>query len=58
MTDTIEKKLKDVNGLEIWKIIDNKGMRNEQISYLVQNEDSIINVFKSLKEAQKFAREW
>lgn len=53
---TEEKRLKDVNGYEIWKIIDNKGMRNQQITYAVQDEEDMIDCFKTLKEAQEFAK--
>lgn len=53
---TEEKRLKDVNGFEIWKITDNKGMRNQQITYAVQDEEDMIDCFKTLKEAQEFAK--
>lgn len=54
---TEEKRLKDVNGYEIWKVTDNKGMRNQQVTYLVQDEEDCLNCFSTLKEAQKYARE-
>ena len=53
---TEERRLKDVNGYEIWKIIDNKGMRNQQITYFVQDDEDVLNVFRTLKEAQAYAR--
>lgn len=36
MSETIEKKLKDYKGYQVYKIIDNKGTRNEmKLSILV-----------------------
>ena len=53
---TEDRRLKDVNGYEIWKITDNKGMRNQQITYFVQDDEDVLNVFSTLKEAQAYAR--
>ena len=39
--ETIEKRLNDYKGFQIWKVTDNKGSKNEKITYIAytNNED-------------------
>lgn len=56
---TIEKRLKDINGLQVWKVIDNKGERNEETTYMLNTQDDDnINCFSTLKELKEFAKNW
>lgn len=57
--ETIERRLKDINGLQVWKIIDNKGMRDEQITYMLNDEEgNNIECFDTLKELKEFANNY
>ena len=54
--ETIEKRLKDYKGYQVYKIIDNKGTRQEKIDYAIcDQEGNIINCFSSLAELKKWA---
>lgn len=57
--DTIEKRLKDYQGYQgyqVYKIIDNKGTRQEKITYMLNDqEENNINCFSSLAELKKWA---
>lgn len=54
--DTIEKRLKDYKGYQVYKIIDNKGTRQEKITYMLSDqEENNINCFSSLAELKKWA---
>lgn len=54
--DTIEKRLKDYKGYQVYKIIDNKGTRQEKITYMLNDqEENNINCFSSLAELKKWA---
>lgn len=54
MGETIEKRLKDYKGFEIWKITDNKGLRNEEVTYIAYNIDGdLFNSKKTLAELKK-----
>lgn len=56
MGETIEKRLKDYKGFQVYKIIDNKGTRNEKITYILNNQwGDNINCFTSLVALKKFA---
>ena len=35
MGETVEKRLKDYKGFEVWKITDNKGTRKEEVTYML-----------------------
>lgn len=53
---TIEKRLKDYKGYQVWKVTDNKGLHDEEITYMLndQNGDNI-NCFTSLADLKKYA---
>lgn len=36
MGETIEKRLKDYKGYQVWKVTDNKGCSNEEIIYILK----------------------
>ena len=56
MGETIEKRLKDYNGLQVWKITDNKGTSKEEITYMLNDyEGNNIDCFNNLKELKQFA---
>ncbi len=56
MGETIEKRLKDYNGYQVYKIIDNKGTHNEATTYMLNDQDGDnINCFTSLAALKKFA---
>ena len=56
MGETVERRLKDINGLHVYKVTDNKGLKNEKVTYLLNTEDEDnINCFSSLKELKAFA---
>lgn len=58
MSETIEKRLKDYKNFQVWKITDNKGTRNEKITYMLNDQDDDnINCFASLSELKKYADE-
>lgn len=56
MGETIEKRLKDYKGYQVWKVTDNKGLHDEEITYMLndQNDDNI-NCFTSLADLKKYA---
>lgn len=52
---TIERRLSDYKGYQVWKVIDNKGMRNEETTYMLNDEDdNNINCFRTLVELKKY----
>ena len=56
MSETIEKRLKDYKGFEVWKVTDNKGTRKEEVTYMLNDsEGNNINCFQTLKELKQFA---
>lgn len=56
MGETIEKRLKDYKGYQVYKITDNKGARNETITYMLNNQDGDnINCFSSLTSLKRYA---
>lgn len=56
MGETIEKRLKDYKGCQVYKITDNKGTHNETITYMLNNQDGDnINYFTSLAALKKYA---
>lgn len=56
MGETIEKRLKDYKNYQIYKIIDNKGTRNEAVTYMLNDQDGEnINCFSTLAELKKYA---
>lgn len=59
MGETVERRLKDINGLHVYKIIDNKGLKNETITYILNDSDEDnINCFTSLKELKEYANNY
>ncbi len=56
MGETIEKRLKDYKGFQVYKITDNKGTRNETITYMLNDQDgNNIDCFTDLAALKKFA---
>ncbi len=56
MGETIEKRLKDYKGYQIYKIIENSCTRNEIVTYMLNNQDgNNIDCFISLAGLKKFA---
>ena len=56
MSETIEKRLKDYKGFQVYKITDNKGTHNEITTYMLNNQDGDnIDCFTSLATLKKFA---
>lgn len=57
MGETVEKRLKDYKGFLVWKITDNKGLKNEETTYMLNDlEGNNINCFRTLKELKQFAK--
>ena len=46
MGETVEKRLKDYKGFEVWKITDNKGTSKEVVYMLNDSEGNNIDCFK------------
>ena len=56
MGETIEKRLKDYKGFEVWKVTDNKGTSKEYTIYMLNDIDgNNIDCFKNLKDLKQFA---
>ena len=56
MIETIEKRLKDYKGFEVWKVTDNKGTSKEYTTYMLNDIDgNNIDCFKNLKDLKQFA---
>lgn len=56
MGETIEKRLKDYKGYQVYKITDNKGTHNETTTYMLNDQDGDnIDCFTSLAALKKFA---
>lgn len=56
MGETVEKRLKDYKGYQVWKITDNKGTHNETITYMLNDQDGDnVDCFNSLSALKKFA---
>jgi hypothetical protein len=54
--ETIEKRLTDYKGFEVWKVTDNKGLRTETITYMLNDQDeNNLNSFNNLKDLKKWA---
>lgn len=59
MGETVERRLKDINGLHVYKVTDNKGTKNEKITYLLNTEEEDnINCFSTLKELKEYANNY
>lgn len=59
MGETVERRLNDINGLRVYKVTDNKGLKNEKVTYLLNTEDEDnINCFSSLKELKEYAKNY
>lgn len=55
MGETVEKRLKDYKGYQVWKITDNKGCTNEETTYMLNNQEGDnINCFSTLAEFRKY----
>lgn len=55
MGETIERRLKDYKGYQVWKVIDNKGLRNETTTYMLDDQDdNNINCFDTLAKLKKY----
>lgn len=55
--ETIEKRLKDINEMQVWKMIKNKGTSRKEIYYMLNTQDGDnINVFETLAELKKYAK--
>lgn len=55
MGETIEKRLKDYKGYKVSKVIDNKGLRNETTTYMLDDQDdNNINCFDTLAKLKKY----
>ena len=56
MGETVEKRLKDYKGFEVWKVTDNKATSKEEVTYMLNDsEGNNINCFKTLNELKQFA---
>lgn len=56
MGETIERRLKDYKGYQVWKVIDNKGLHDETTTYMLNDQDGDnINCFASLAGLKKYA---
>jgi hypothetical protein len=54
MRETIEKRLKDYKGYQVWKVTDNKGFHDEEITYMLNDQDGDnINCFSSLANLKR-----
>lgn len=54
MGEIVGKRLKDINGFQVWKVTDNKGLRNETTTYMLNDsEGNNINCFSTLAELKK-----
>ena len=55
--ETIEKRLKDIEGCQVWKVTDNKGTRHETTTYMLNTADGDnINCFGSLAELKAYVK--
>lgn len=55
MIETVEKRLKDYKGYQVYKIIDNKGTNKEEITYMLNDQDdNNIDCFKTLVSLKKY----
>lgn len=58
MGETTERRLKDCKGYQVWKITDNKGTKNEETEYMLNDYDgNNVNCFRTLAELKKYAKE-
>jgi hypothetical protein len=49
--ETTERRLTDYRGFKVYKITDNKGIKNEVVTYMLNdNDDNNMNCYKTLKE--------
>ena len=44
MRETIEKRLKDYKGYQVWKVTDNKGFHDEEITYMLNDQDGTTSI--------------
>lgn len=52
--ETIEKRLKNYKGYQVWKVTDNKGLQSETVTYMLNDPDgNNLNCFSSLSELKK-----
>ena len=53
--ETIEKRLKDYKGYQVWKVTDNKGLSSEKITYMLNDQDgNNVNCFSSMTALRKW----
>lgn len=53
--ETVEKRLKDYKGYQVSKVVDNKGMRNEKTTYMLDNQNGDnVNCFGSLADLKRY----
>lgn len=56
MGETVERRLADYKGFQVWKVTDNKGLKSETITYMLNNQDDDnLNCFDNLKDLKKWA---
>lgn len=54
--ETVEKRMKDYKGYEVWKVTDNKGLKSETTTYMLNDYDgNNLNCFSSLSVLKKWA---
>lgn len=53
----VEKRLKDYRGYAVWRVTDNKGMKNETVVYMLNDpiDGENLNCFKTLYKLKKWA---
>ena len=57
MCETVEKRLKDYKGFEVWKITDNKGTSKEEVVYMLNDSDgNNSDCFQTLKGLKTVCR--
>lgn len=51
---TVEKRLGDYKGYQIWKIINNKGLSSQKVTYMLNDQDgNNVNCFSTLSALKK-----
>lgn len=54
---TVEKRLSDYMGFQVWKIIDNKGLGSEKVTYMLNTQDGDnVDCFSTLSALKKGVR--
>lgn len=53
---TFERRLKDFMGFQVWKATENKGLRSEEVIYMLCDQDgNVIDCFRTLPALKKGA---